>query len=378
MSKRGGLGRGLSALIPGAPEAGETGDGLLEVPANAIAPNPKQPRSRFDDETLAELAASIREVGILQPIVVRRTGAGYEVVAGERRLRAAKLAGLATVPVVLRDSEDADLLREALIENIHREDLNPIELGDAFRQLLDDLGLKQEELADRVGVSRSHIANTIRLLSLPVEVQQLVADEKLTAGHARALLALADAEGMTTLAAPRGGRGSRSAKPRRSSGGSSKPRPASPRAAGRDRRKRRATRTWRRWRRSLSEQLATRVVIRMNRKRGQVVIEFGSADDLERIVSEIVGSGSRPRPRLSDDVIHLAHGGAARAELRISRSSRAAGAAPAEARPGRPWGTPGRRSSDDQVDDRAHHAGEHDHEDPDQLARHGTRNRQVP
>jgi ParB family chromosome partitioning protein len=278
-------------LIPGAPEAGETGDGLLEVPANAIAPNPKQPRSRFDDETLAELAASIREVGILQPIVVRRTGAGYEVVAGERRLRAAKLAGLATVPVVLRDSEDADLLREALIENIHREDLNPIELGEAFRQLLDDLGLKQEELADRVGVSRSHIANTIRLLSLPVEVQQLVADEKLTAGHARALLALADAEGMTTLALrvvaedlsvreteevvrrfietptrePRA--------PRHATGeGSGDPNLAEVEEI-------------------LSEQLATRVVIRMNRKRGQVVIEFGSADDLERIVSEIVGSG---------------------------------------------------------------------------------------
>lgn len=290
MSKRGGLGRGLSALIPGAPEAGES-EGLLEVPANAIAPNPKQPRSRFDDETLAELAASIREVGILQPIVVRRTGRGYEVVAGERRLRAAKLAGLATVPVVLRDSEDADLLREALIENIHREDLNPIELGEAFRQLLDDLGLKQEELADRVGVSRSHIANTIRLLSLPIEVQQLVANEKLTAGHARALLALADEEGMTTLALrvvaedlsvreteevvrrfietpTREPREPRAA----SDGGSSDPNLAEVEEI-------------------LSEQLATRVVIRMNRKRGQVVIEFGSADDLERIVSEIVGSG---------------------------------------------------------------------------------------
>jgi ParB family chromosome partitioning protein len=291
MSKRGGLGRGLSALIPGAPEAGEVGEGLLEVPANAIAPNPKQPRSRFDDETLAELAASIREVGILQPIVVRRTGRGYEVVAGERRLRAAKLAGLATVPVILRDSEDADLLREALIENIHREDLNPIELGEAFRQLLDDLGLRQEELADRVGVSRSHIANTIRLLSLPMEVQQLVADEKLSAGHARALLALADAEGMTTLALrvvaedlsvreteevvrrfietpTREPRSSRTA----TEDGSGDPNLAEVEEI-------------------LSEQLATRVVIRMNRKRGQVVIEFGSADDLERIVSEIVGSG---------------------------------------------------------------------------------------
>ena len=291
MSKRGGLGRGLSALIPGAPEAGEGTEGLLEVPANAIAPNPKQPRSRFDDETLAELAASIREVGILQPIVVRRTGGGYEVVAGERRLRAAKLAGLATVPVVLRDSEDADLLREALIENIHREDLNPIELGEAFRQLLDDLGLKQEELADRVGVSRSHIANTIRLLSLPIDVQQLVADEKLSAGHARALLALADQEAMNTLAlrvvaedlsvreteevvrrfieAPTREPGApRSA----SEEDSSDPNLAEVEEI-------------------LSEQLATRVMIRMNRKRGQVVIEFGSADDLERIVSEIVGSG---------------------------------------------------------------------------------------
>jgi ParB family transcriptional regulator, chromosome partitioning protein len=291
MSKRGGLGRGLSALIPGAPEAGESNTGLLEVPTGAIAPNPKQPRSRFDDETLAELAASIREVGILQPIVVRRASQGsYEVVTGERRLRAAKLAGMATVPVVLRDSDDADLLREALIENIHREDLNPIELGEAFRQLLDELGLKQEELADRVGVSRSHIANTIRLLALPLEVQQLLTDEKLSAGHARALLALGDADAITSL---------------------------SLRVAAEDLSVRETEEIVRRYiegpaestpkktvsdadttdpnlaevEEILSEQLATRVQIRMGRKRGQVVIEFGSADDLERIVSEIVGSG---------------------------------------------------------------------------------------
>ena len=290
MSKRGGLGRGLSALIPGAPEAGEASTGLLEVPANAIAPNPKQPRSRFDDETLAELAASIREVGILQPIVVRRTGQGYEVVTGERRLRAAKLAGLATVPVVLRDSDDSNLLREALIENIHREDLNPIELGEAFRQLLDELGLKQEELADRVGVSRSHIANTIRLLALPFDVQQLLTDEKISAGHARALLALGDADAITSL---------------------------SLRVAAEDLSVRETEEIVRRFIEApvepspkskpdkpdpgdanlseveeiLSEQLATRVVIRMGRRRGQVVIDFGSADDLERIVSEIIGSG---------------------------------------------------------------------------------------
>ena len=290
MSKRGGLGRGLSALIPGAPEAGEASTGLLEVPANAISPNPKQPRSRFDDATLAELAASIREVGILQPIVVRRTGQGYEVVTGERRLRAAKLAGLATVPVVLRDSDDSDLLREALIENIHREDLNPIELGEAFRQLLDELGLKQEELADRVGVSRSHIANTIRLLALPLEVQQLLTDEKISAGHARALLALGDTGAITSLslriAAEDLSVRETEDLVRRFIEAPTEPaakkkipadQPDDPNLAEVEE--------------ILSEQLATRVVIRMGRKRGQVVIDFGSADDLERIVSEIVGSG---------------------------------------------------------------------------------------
>jgi ParB family chromosome partitioning protein len=290
MSKRGGLGRGLSALIPGAPEAGEASTGLLEVPANAIAPNPKQPRSRFDDDTLKELAASIREVGILQPIVVRRTGQGYEVVTGERRLRAAKLAGLATVPVVLRDSDDADLLREALIENIHREDLNPIELGEAFRQLLDELGLKQEELADRVGVSRSHIANTIRLLALPFEVQQLLTDDRISAGHARALLALGDQEAITSLSL-RVAAEDLSVReteeivrrfieaPTEASQKKRAPRsePADPNLAEVEE--------------ILSEQLATRVVIRMGRRRGQVLIDFGSADDLDRIVSEIVGSG---------------------------------------------------------------------------------------
>ena len=291
MAKRGGLGRGLSALIPGAPEAGETSTGLLEVPTHSISPNPKQPRSHFDDESLAELAASIREVGILQPLVVRRSGSGYEVVTGERRLRAAKLAGMATVPVVLRESEDSDLLREALIENIHREDLDPIELAEAFRQLLDELGLKQEELADRVGVSRSHIANTIRLLALPFEVQQFLADDKLSAGHARALLALGEADAMTSLslrvvAEDLSVRQTEDivrrfiegpAEKKQASTSADGPRTADPNLAEVEE--------------ILSEQLATRVQIRMGRKRGQVLIEFGSADDLERIVSEIIGSG---------------------------------------------------------------------------------------
>jgi ParB family transcriptional regulator, chromosome partitioning protein len=290
VSKRGGLGRGLSALIPGAPEAGETAKGLLEVPTTAIAPNPKQPRSRFDDASLAELAASIREVGILQPLVVRRAGQGYEVVTGERRLRAAKLAGLATVPVVLRDSEDSDLLREALIENIHREDLDPIELAEAFRQLLDELGLKQEELADRVGVSRSHIANTIRLLSLPLEVQQLLTDERISAGHARALLALGDPGAITSLALRVAAedlsvRETEEVVRRYVEGPARKEATERP-AAGSD-----GDANLAEVEEILSEQLATRVSIRMGRKRGQVVIEFGSADDLDRIVSEIIGSG---------------------------------------------------------------------------------------
>jgi ParB family chromosome partitioning protein len=290
MSKRGGLGRGLSALIPGAPEAGEGMTGLLDAPVNAISPNPKQPRTHWDPDEIAALAASIREVGILQPIVVRRADTGYELVAGERRLRAAKVAGLATVPVILRDTEDADLLREALIENIHREDLGAIELAEAFRQLLEELGLKQEELADRVGVSRSHIANTIRLLQLPLDTQQLLADSKIQAGHARALLSLGDAEAQNALAL---------------------------RVAAEDLSVRETEELVRRYlepppetpakqtkevtppsdasltevEEILSEQLATRVQIQMNKKRGRVVIEFGSPDDLERIVSEIIGSG---------------------------------------------------------------------------------------
>jgi len=290
MSKRGGLGRGLSALIPGA-ETSEEGSGFLEVPVNTIAPNPKQPRTHFDDEALAGLATSIREVGILQPLVVRRTTEGrYELIAGERRLRAARAAGLPVVPVVLRDSGDDALLRDALIENIHREDLNPIEQAEAFKALLGELGLKQEELADRVGVSRSHIANTIRLLALPLEVQQLLTDDKITAGHARALLSLGDKEAMASLALRIAAQDlsvrQTEEAVRRFVEAPTAARPAAkPVADGQP------DANLSEVEEILSEQLATRVSIQMGAKRGKVVIEFGSADDLERIVSEIVGSG---------------------------------------------------------------------------------------
>ena len=200
MSKRGGLGRGLSALIPGAPEAGEASPGCSRCPST------RSPRTRSSRGPTSTTRRSRRwrprsaRSGSCSRSWSARPASGYELIAGERRLRAAKAAGLATVPVVLRDTEDADLLREALIENIHREDLGPIELAEAFRQLLEELGLKQEELAERVGVSRSHIANTIRLLQLPLDVQQLLTDGKIQAGHARALLSLGDAEAKTSLA----------------------------------------------------------------------------------------------------------------------------------------------------------------------------------
>jgi len=297
--KRGGLGRGLSALIPGAVE--EVGGGLLEIPVGSIAPNPRQPRSTFDDEPLEALATSIREVGILQPVVVRRAGDRFELIAGERRLRAARLAGLATVPAVIRESDDADSLREALIENIHREDLNPVELAEAFRELLEELGLKQETLADRLGVSRSHIANTIRLLALPPGVQTLLAERKIQAGHGRALLALGDGDAQKSLAlraaaeeltvrdvedavrafldAPAAGTATEDRAP---SAATPAPEPGALAEVEE----------------ILSEQLATRVQIQMTRKRGRIVIEFGSADDLERIVSEIVGSGPGLAPEI--------------------------------------------------------------------------------
>lgn len=290
MAKRGGLGRGLSALIPGAVEEG--GGGLLEVPVGAVAPNPRQPRVIFEGNALDALALSIQEVGVLQPIVVRKVGGGFELIAGERRLRAAKKAGLATIPAILRDSDDSESLREALIENIHRENLNPIELAEAFRELLEELGLKQETLAERLGVSRSHVANTIRLLQLPAEVQARLAGGKIQAGHGRALLSLADAEAQNTLAL-RAAAEDLSVREveelvrnylEHPSAASEKPTiraiAASPEAS-----------SLAEVEEILSEQLATRVTIQMSKKRGKILIEFGSADDLERIVSEIIGSG---------------------------------------------------------------------------------------
>jgi ParB family chromosome partitioning protein len=287
--KRGGLGRGLSALIPGAAEEA----GLLEIPVGAIAPNPRQPRTDFADETIDALARSIQEVGVLQPIVVRRGSEGYELVAGERRLRAARRAGLATIPAVIRESDDTEALREALIENIHREDLGPLEMAEAFRELLEELGVTQETLAERLGVSRPHIANTIRLLSLPSGVQELLAEGRISAGHARALLGLPDEEAQVAVAL-RTAAESLSVREveelvRTYGGdvvrlpGSSRTRPTSDPA-------------YAEVEEILSEQLATRVQIRAGKRRGKILIQFASADDLDRIVSEIIGSGPGMAP----------------------------------------------------------------------------------
>jgi ParB family chromosome partitioning protein len=287
--KRGGLGRGLSALIPGAAEEA----GLLEIPVGAIAPNPRQPRTDFADETIDALARSIQEVGVLQPIVVRRGSDGYELVAGERRLRAARRAGLATIPAVIRESDDTEALREALIENIHREDLAPLEMAEAFRELLEELGVTQETLAERLGVSRPHIANTIRLLSLARGVQELLAEGRISAGHARALLGLADEEAQVALAL-RTAAESLSVREVeelvRTYGGDVVRLPGSSRS--------RATSdpAYAEVEEILSEQLATRVQIKVGKRRGKILIQFASADDLDRIVSEIVGSGPGMAP----------------------------------------------------------------------------------
>ena len=215
--KKSGLGKGLSALIPTAgaddSESGSTRDGVL-TPATVptpdtsfemvsvadIEPNRYQPRRAFDDESMAELTASIQEVGILQPLLLRRVDGGYELVAGERRWRAARRAGLTRVPAVVRPTEDRNSLEQAIIENLHRDDLNPIDEAAAFHRLMDEFGLTQHQVAVRVSRSRPAVANGLRLLLLPDDVQQMIMDGRLSAGHARALAGLGDRQLLEQLA----------------------------------------------------------------------------------------------------------------------------------------------------------------------------------
>lgn len=196
------LGKGLGALIPA-----DTADGggderrFQMVPLSDIAPNPMQPRHDFDQESLAELAESIKKDGMMQPLILKKNGSGYSIIAGERRFRAARLAGLERVPATIMDNvDDNRMLELALIENIQREDLNPMELAEAYRRLIDQIGLTQQELAERVGKSRTAVTNQMRLLNLPTEVAALVRQGKLTEGHARSLLSLSNTDEMVDLA----------------------------------------------------------------------------------------------------------------------------------------------------------------------------------
>jgi ParB family transcriptional regulator, chromosome partitioning protein len=307
VNRRGGLGRGLAALIP----PGEDGRVFLEeLPLSAVVPNPRQPRGVFDDDELEGLAASIRDVGVLQPIVVRPLDDDrYELVAGERRLRASKLAGLTRVPAVVRHTDDGDLLKEALIENIHRVQLNPLEEAAAYQQLLEDFGVTQEELAQRLGKSRPTISNALRLLSLPPAVQRKVAAGVLSAGHAKAIAAIGDradqerladrivAEGLSVRATEEVVR-LRYLDPEDDpdpSTGTTTTAPTSPAP-----RKRLSAPGLIDLQHDLSDALRARVKISMCARKGNIRIEFGSVDDLERIVG-VIARGLQTELSIGED-----------------------------------------------------------------------------
>ena len=289
-TRKGGLGRGLDALIPTSviPQDITTPSGVVvadrnEVDINLISPNPKQPRTVFDEEQLAELALSIKEVGLLQPPVVRSIGNGkYQLIMGERRYRASKLAGLKTIPVIIRQTPDDQLLREALVENIHRSQLNPLEEGAAYQQLLNDFGYTHDELADRLGKSRPAITNTMRLLNLPAPVQRRVAAGVLSAGHARALLSLTDEKEIEALANRIVAEGLtvRAVEEIVSTG-------AAKLKGGSVKRGKILAPRLKEISDQLSDTLDTRVNVELGKQKGKIVIEFATMDDLERITKLI-------------------------------------------------------------------------------------------
>ncbi len=295
--RTGGLGRGLGALIPtsAADVAARTaapqpvlGAHFADVPLDRITPNPQQPRVHFDAEALAELVTSIREVGLLQPVVVRQVsedagGPRYELVMGERRWRASQVADTGTIPAIVRATADDDLLRDALLENLHRQELNPLEEAAAYAQLLEDFGATHEQLAERIGRSRPQISNTLRLLQLPPAVQRRVAAGVLSAGHAKALLGLPTPEAqeeMATRVVAEGlsVRGVEEAVQIAHSDGA-------PRPARGGRAKRPVPQGLSEMSDRLSDRFETRVKVDMGRTRGKVTIEFAALDDLHRIVA---------------------------------------------------------------------------------------------
>ena len=309
MRRRGGLGRGLDALIPTSPQedrepAVETiaqglrteervpvssGPTFEQLSLDRIDPNPRQPRGSFDEESLQELTMSIEAVGVLQPIVVRPSDERYQIVMGERRVRAARAAGLERIPAIVRTTEDNQMLRDALLENVHREDLNPLEEAAAYEQLLLDFGITQEELAARLGRSRPVIANAMRLLRLPGSVQRRIAARTLSAGHARAVASLEDsvqqerladrivAEGLTVRMAEELAQRIKNGEP----------------LLGPDERARVRVRPTLQapgmadLAERLSDRLETRVRVQLGKRKGKVLIEFATLDDLQRICDAI-------------------------------------------------------------------------------------------
>ncbi|NDI24067.1 MAG: ParB/RepB/Spo0J family partition protein [Actinobacteria bacterium] len=284
-ARKGGLGRNLDSLIPTPIKLSGVDAPIADrasVPIHSIRPNPKQPRTVFDDESLKELSASIKEIGILQPPVVRRVSADtYELIMGERRLRAAKLAGLVTIPVIIRDTSDNELLREALIENIHRSNLNSLEEAAAYNQMLTDFGITHDDLATKLGKSRPVITNTLRLLNLPTSVQKRLASGTLTAGHARALLGLADTAEMERIATKivAEGLSVRATEELISVGAGIKKKGIT--------KKKVSSGKYLELEERVGDSLNTRVRIKGGNSGGTIIIEFADSVDLQRIVNEL-------------------------------------------------------------------------------------------
>ena len=299
MARLSGLGKGLGALIPADTTGGDDGDGprLEEIPVGNITPNPNQPRVHFDEEALSELTASVGEIGVLQPIQVRPLGDGqYELIAGERRWRAARRAGLAVVPAIVTAIDDVASVERALVENLHREDLTALEEASGYQQLAEDFDMTHEQIAVRMGKSRSTITNSLRLLSLPAAIQHLLADGRLSAGHARALLGTPDRGFQEQLAKKASSEGwsvrmledavrerSQAATPAPAASGGREPQDG----AGLTSSTRLRPPGLLELEQLLADHLSTRVSVTMGTKKGKVVIEFADLEDLERIYHQM-------------------------------------------------------------------------------------------
>jgi ParB family chromosome partitioning protein len=278
--------------VPDGPSVVVGGPALREVPVDRLRPNPRQPRRTFEEEPLASLTASVAALGVLQPLLVRELGAGeYELIAGERRWRAARRAGLATVPVLVRQADDLASLEQAVVENLHRADLNPLEEAAAYAQLLEDFALTHEQLAARVGRSRAAVSNTLRLLQLPAAIQRFLVEGSLSAGHARAILGSGDPAFQEALAtrAVREGLSVRAVEEAvRTREGGAEPKPPAPRSA--------SSRLpgFAELEALLAEHLATRVKVEEQGRRGRIVVEFADLDDLERLYRAMVEGAAAP------------------------------------------------------------------------------------